>query len=252
MRVGTDWTYFLTDHLGFAICAHPSAARGALVATTDASGALTAETRYLPFGEVRTDVGTISSTDYGYTFQREVASTGLMDYKARAYDPSLGRFVQPDSIVPSAANPQAYNRYGYVNDNPLKYNDPSGHRFSDVMEPVEKKIIKDMYQKNSKLLPKALSNWEEIKDDKVELVARALLSEEGDKFFTNRESDVVGVVWVLRNRYYQWYKNGQYKDTVPPENWWLKATTSGILGMVNNNKLGYSIDVLEVRPKRYH
>lgn len=79
-------------------------------------------------GEVRIDTGSITSTDYGYTFQRVVADTGLIDYKARAYDPWLGRFIQPDTIVPGAGNSQAYNRYSYVNNNPIKFIDPSGHK----------------------------------------------------------------------------------------------------------------------------
>jgi uncharacterized protein RhaS with RHS repeats len=78
MRENTTWSYFLTDNLG------------SVVGVTDSNGALTSETRYLPFGEVRTDVGTITQTpvklgqaDFGYTFQRSIADSGLMDYRAR-------------------------------------------------------------------------------------------------------------------------------------------------------------------------
>ena len=35
--------------------------------------------------------------------------------------------LTPDSIVPDPANPQSYNRYSYVNNNPVNYTDPSGH-----------------------------------------------------------------------------------------------------------------------------
>jgi hypothetical protein len=35
--------------------------------------------------------------------------------------------VQADTVVPEAGNPQALNRYSYVNNNPLRYTDPSGH-----------------------------------------------------------------------------------------------------------------------------
>ncbi|MEP7134617.1 MAG: RHS repeat-associated core domain-containing protein [Chloroflexota bacterium] len=41
--------------------------------------------------------------------------------------PYINRFVQPDTIIPGAANPQAWNRYSYVLGNPLKYTDPTGH-----------------------------------------------------------------------------------------------------------------------------
>ncbi len=90
-------------------------------------GTLVSEQRYLPFGEVRTDVGTIAQTDFGYTGQRNNAAIGWMDYNARFYSPALGAFVQPDTIVPDLANPQDWNRYSYVRNNPIKYNDPSGH-----------------------------------------------------------------------------------------------------------------------------
>ncbi len=38
-----------------------------VVAITDDSGNLLTEQRYLPFGQVREDVGKFSQTDFGYT-----------------------------------------------------------------------------------------------------------------------------------------------------------------------------------------
>jgi RHS repeat-associated protein len=95
----------------------------------DDAGTLISQQRYLPFGQVREDVGSISHTDFGYTGQRELdeGMGGIMDYKARFYSPSLGRFIQPDTIIPSAANPQSWNRYSYVTNNALRYTDPTGH-----------------------------------------------------------------------------------------------------------------------------
>jgi hypothetical protein len=46
---------------------------------------------------------------------------------SRFYDPALARWIQPDTIVPEPGNPQTLNRYGYVNNNPLRYTDPTGH-----------------------------------------------------------------------------------------------------------------------------
>ena len=36
-------------------------------------------------------------------------------------------FIQADTVVPGAGNPQALNRYAYTLGNPLRYTDPSGH-----------------------------------------------------------------------------------------------------------------------------
>jgi RHS repeat-associated protein len=70
----------------------------------------------------------VPGTDFGYTFQRNLPDTGLMDYRARMYSSALGRFIQPDTVIPSPANPQSWNRFSYVNNNPVRYNDPTGHR----------------------------------------------------------------------------------------------------------------------------
>ena len=41
-----------------------------MVTVTDEEGALVSEQRYLPYGQVRSDVGSITETDIGYTGQR--------------------------------------------------------------------------------------------------------------------------------------------------------------------------------------
>jgi RHS repeat-associated protein len=70
-------------------------------------------------------------TDLGYTGQRNYAYINLLDYGARWYSAALGRFIQPDSIVPDLTDTQAWNRFSYVNNNPVKYNDPTGHLLED-------------------------------------------------------------------------------------------------------------------------
>jgi RHS repeat-associated protein/uncharacterized repeat protein (TIGR01451 family) len=117
MDDGSSLQYFLTDHLG------------SIAAVISDRGTLLSQQRYFPFGGVRDLPGPprVTETDFGYTGQRGLDLTGLMDYKARFYDPALGRFLQPDSIVPGAGNPQAFNRYSYVLNSPVVFNDPSGH-----------------------------------------------------------------------------------------------------------------------------
>jgi RHS repeat-associated protein len=79
--------------------------------------------KYLPFGGTR--AGSVP-TDKLFTGQR-LDATGLYFYNARYYDATIGRFISPDTVIQSMANPQCLNRYSYCSNNPLKYTDPSGH-----------------------------------------------------------------------------------------------------------------------------
>ena len=99
---------------------------------TDDQGKLSAKLRHLPYGEVH------EPSSYGHErVQKKFASftgqemdndTGLVYYHFRYYDPSLGRFLTPDNLIPGGGDdPQEYNRYAYVNGNPVKYTDPTGH-----------------------------------------------------------------------------------------------------------------------------
>ena len=63
----------------------------------------------------------------GYTSHEEVAEVGLVNMNARLYDPVIGRFVSADTMVPSLTRPLAYNRYAYVEGNPVSSRDPTGH-----------------------------------------------------------------------------------------------------------------------------
>ena len=111
--VSTSSTQRLSDHLGSTSL------------TTDSAGNVISELRYTAWGEVRYQAGT-TSTSYTYTGQyNNTADFGLMYYNARWYDSQLGRFAQADSIVPGGV--QGYDRYAYVNNNPVRYTDPSGH-----------------------------------------------------------------------------------------------------------------------------
>lgn len=62
------------------------------------------------------------------TGQFEDGYINLIEMGARWYDPVLGRWMQPDIIVPLATQGvQAFDRYAYVNNSPTNYVDPSGH-----------------------------------------------------------------------------------------------------------------------------
>ena len=132
---------------------------GGTNAVTSSSGSKLAKRRYYPYGETEFSYSSLD-TDKEFTGQRH-DGTGLYYYNARYYDPTLGRFISPDTFVQTAtafdqvtyaltvnliaaglgdspvgsfpqggqaspANPQALNRYSYVFNNPLRYTDPTG------------------------------------------------------------------------------------------------------------------------------
>jgi len=105
--------YYHGDHLGSSNV------------ITDANGALVQYCEYTPYGALARNEGT-NVTNYKFT-GKELDSTGLYFYGARYYDPEIGRFITPDTIVQAPFNPQTLNRYTYCNNNPLNYVDPTGH-----------------------------------------------------------------------------------------------------------------------------
>lgn len=66
-------------------------------------------------------------TTHHFTGQRKDAGSGLLFYNARWYDPQVGRFLSPDTLVPNPGDPQSLNRYSYVGNRPTGYRDPTGH-----------------------------------------------------------------------------------------------------------------------------
>ncbi len=103
---------------------------GSVVSVSNPSGSVDATARYDAWGNTIGTTGTIPQ--YGYT-GREPDASGLIYYRARYYDPTLGRFVQRDPIgLQGGINP-----YAYVRGNPLNLTDPSG---LDPLNPVARMI----------------------------------------------------------------------------------------------------------------
>jgi RHS repeat-associated protein len=94
--------------------------RGSVVAVSDDSGNVLGINKYDEYGvPAATNIGS-----FGYTGQVWLPELGLWHYKARMYDPKLGRFLQPDPIGYGAG----MNMYAYVGGDPVNFNDPSGLR----------------------------------------------------------------------------------------------------------------------------
>jgi RHS repeat-associated protein len=81
---------------------------------------------YAPYGE---DYGKSGTTNLSFTGQYQDTVLGLYDFLYREYPSVHGRWISPDPAGLAAMdpeNPQSWNRYGYVINNPLGLVDPLG------------------------------------------------------------------------------------------------------------------------------
>jgi len=120
----TNWYYVLRDHLG------------TITHVTNASGTVQNQYSFDAWGRRRNfsnwGYTVATQTDLlpsrGFTSHEWLPWFNLYNMNGRLYDPVVGRFLSPDPIVQNPAYSQNLNRYSYVLNNPLRYNDPSGYR----------------------------------------------------------------------------------------------------------------------------
>ncbi|TGM12980.1 hypothetical protein EHQ81_12050 [Leptospira selangorensis] len=114
--------FFLNDHLGSV--RHFTDGNGNFISGGDQPGV--SEINYKPYGEIeRTNSFGPNISKLKYTQQTEDIELGFYYFKARYYDPAIGRFMQPDDFV--YGNPIfGQNRYMFVNGSPINNRDPSG------------------------------------------------------------------------------------------------------------------------------
>jgi RHS repeat-associated protein len=105
---------------------------------TDSTGASLVSERFTAYGSRREastwngaptsgELATMNGvTREGYTFQTVLGSMGLNHMNGRIEDSVTGRFLSPDPRGIIRGNTQSWNRYSYVNNNPLSFVDPSG------------------------------------------------------------------------------------------------------------------------------
>lgn len=108
----TGSLYFQQDHLG------------STTALTNSSGAVVAQLTYDAFGN-STGSGL---TRYDFTGRERDPDTGLLYYRARWYDPQVGRFISEDPIGLAGG----INQFSYVSNNPQNAKDPFGLYEIDV------------------------------------------------------------------------------------------------------------------------
>ena len=113
--------YFHTDHLG------------SISVITNETGAVVERLSYDAWGKRRNADGSddatgsiTSQTTRGFTGEEELSVSGLVHLNGRVYDPLLARMTSADPTVTDPMNPQGWNRYSYVGNDPLAFTDPNG------------------------------------------------------------------------------------------------------------------------------
>jgi RHS repeat-associated protein len=106
---GTAW--YLTDHLG------------TVRDIVDDTGAHVNTITYDSFGNIVGQTNAAAGDRFTYTGREYDAELDLYYYRARYYDPQLGRFVSQDPLSFAAGDA---NLYRYVGNSPTIYTDPSG------------------------------------------------------------------------------------------------------------------------------
>lgn len=106
---------------------------GSIIAITNQAGSVVEKRLFDAWGEVikvvdgqDTILTGFAVLDRGYTGHEHLQSVALIHMNGRLYDAKLHRFLQSDNFVSDPHNTQAFNRYSYVLNNPLKYSDVSG------------------------------------------------------------------------------------------------------------------------------
>jgi RHS repeat-associated protein len=130
----TQTRYFHKDHLG------------SIVALTDETGAVVERNSFDAWGQRRTPFGQddplypglsiTSQITRGYTGHEQLDSVGLVHMNGRIYDPVIGKMLSPDPNIQFPYDGQSYNRYSYVQNNPLSLTDPTGFFLDTVLDVV--------------------------------------------------------------------------------------------------------------------
>lgn len=104
--------------------------QGNVLAKADAQGNIVATYDYTPYGSSVAILGS-PPNGLGYAGHVNDPDTGLIYMQARYYDPARGGFLSVDPMTPTAGNAFDFNRYTYVNNNPINHIDPTGKCLED-------------------------------------------------------------------------------------------------------------------------
>ena len=103
--------------------------QGTIRDVIDSTGALVRHVEYTAFGRHANGTAPIADFLFGFTGRPFDDATGLYDYRARWYDPEVGRFASEDPLGFAAGD---VNLYRYAGNSPVMHVDPSGLCFTGL------------------------------------------------------------------------------------------------------------------------
>ena len=178
---------------------------------------LTNSYQYDPYGNLTS--GTADGVNYyGYNGESTNVKTGLQYLRARYYNAENGTFTTEDSDLGTTENPLTRNRYAYTSNNPVNYDDPTGHSWwkkaVSAVKNVGKKIVN-----TAKKVVKTVVNT-------VKNVARTVVNAVKQTAKTVRNA-------VTHTKTYQYVKNrvtssGTYQKIVSKDSNFIRNVGSGL------------------------
>jgi RHS repeat-associated protein len=237
----TQTGYFLTDALG------------SMRQMTDPSADLTLARTYDPYGNVVSSSGA-GETVYGYT--GEIQSGGLVHLRARDYASQLGRFTSRDTWEGSSNTPLSYNKWTYVEGNPIRFIDPTGQSVACALGDTscQYQILFDYRttQRSSKLFPFSLNLpykynpeqnppyifWKSNTNAEKIAMGKAPLYGNDDKLLSNAEQAQFNIKNHLWSCEYEKDKEGNLfckKSTICNANFCGQVVISALMKIYDDN-----------------
>ena len=134
---------------------------------------LTNSYQYDPYGNLTS--GTADGVNYyGYNGESTNVKTGLQYLRARYYSAENGTFTTEDNDLGTTENPLTRNRYAYTSNNPVNYDDPTGHSWWKKAASAVKRVGKKIANTAKKVVKNVVNTVKNVAKTVVNTVKKAV------------------------------------------------------------------------------
>ena len=241
--------------------------QGDIIRIVNVEGNVVVEYNYDAWGNLLTTTGSLASTigrynPFRYRSYYYDVETGWYYLQSRYYDPTIGRFINADSLIGANGDIIGYNMFAYCNNNPVMGSDPSGHGwFEDLGEWIGDKVDDASDWIEEKV--DDVCEWvdEEIIEPVVEFVEEEIIEPVGEfiddvaEDASNFDLDNTSEATVIKSNYFSAYE-GHFVLRLPIGN---NAFSFGALFIGNDvndpntikHENGHAIHYDQIGPRNY-